>query len=165
VAISGGFADLAGYLAPLIDGLIEEVSQRPLTNGDPSPVYVSNAETFDPRMNPIDYERYCACQLQKATWQTRVTVATGDQGADIIAKHNNRMLVVQCKLYGSPVGNDAVQQVFAARQLQHADIAAVISNQPFTKSARQLADVNGALLMHHDELPAFAGPQGNRNAA
>jgi restriction system protein len=154
---AGGFSDLQATLAPEIDALIEAAAQRPITAANETLRYASSPEVFDPRMDPLDYERYCALQLEKAGWQTRLTAATGDQGADVIANRGNRTLIVQCKLYSSPVGNDAVQQAFAARQFQAADLAAVVSNQPFTRSARQLATVNGVALMHHEQLPAFTG--------
>jgi restriction system protein len=75
----------------------------------------------------------------------------------VIANRAGKVLVLQCKLYGSPVGNDAVQQVGAARQFQAADLAAVVSNQPFTRSARELAGVNYVHLLHHDQLASFTG--------
>jgi len=108
-------------------------------------------------MDPIDYERYCALQLEKAGWVTRLTAATGDQGADVIASRGGKILVLQCKLYSTPVGNDAVQQVIAARQFQSADLSGVVSNQPFTRSAKELALVTNVRLFHHEELAACTG--------
>jgi len=108
-------------------------------------------------MEPLDYEKHCALELEKTGWGTRLTVATGDQGADVIAHRDGKVLVLQCKLYSSPVGNDAVQQVIAARHFQSADLAAVVSNQPFTKAAKQLAGVSGVHLLHHEQLASFTG--------
>ena len=117
--------------------------------------FVSSPENYDPRMHPIDYEIFCATKLQKAGWDTRMTKTTGDQGADIIAQQAGKMLVVQCKLYSSPIGNDAVQQAIAAKTFQSADIAAVVSNQPYTRSAKELASVSRVYLLHHSELVSF----------
>ncbi len=114
--------------------------------------FASDPEKFDSRMDPLDYELYCAGELRKAGWDARTTAKTGDQGADIIAERSGTRLVVQCKLYSSPVGNDAVQQVHAARDFQGAKLAVVVSNQPFTRSAKDLARVNQVRLMHHEEL-------------
>jgi len=141
-----------------IDLMIETAARRsiPPASGLTSR-FISNPEIFDPRMDPIDYERHCALELGRAGWNALVTVATGDQGADVIARRAGKVLVLQCKLYGSPVGNDAVQQVIAARQFQSADLAAVASNQPFTRSAQQLAHVSGVFLLHHEQLAAFVG--------
>lgn len=117
--------------------------------------YASTPDSYDPRMDPVDYEGFCAIQLQKAGWNTRTTVVSGDQGADVIAHQAGKTLVVQCKLYGGSVGNDAVQQVLAARTFQSAHMAAVVSNQPYTRSAKQLASVGRVYLLHHDELASF----------
>jgi restriction system protein len=142
----------------LVDSSIEEASRRPWTPAMAEQHgYVSSPECFDVRMDPLDYEAFCSLQLGKAGWVTRLTVATHDQGADIVAERSGRKLVVQRKLYSSPVGNEAVQQVHAAMTFQLADLAAVVSNQPFTRSAHQLAGVNGVRLLHHDQLPAFTG--------
>lgn len=106
----------------------------------------------------VDYEHFCANLLRKAGWQARVTQASGDQGVDVVAENGGRRAVLQCKFYGPgrTVGNGAVQEVFAAKSHEQADIAAVVTNVPFTRSAQQLASTTGVLLLHHDELPNFA---------
>lgn len=111
---------------------------------------------YAPDMDPIAYERYCAGRLCECGWDAQATPPGGDQGADVIATRGGIRLVVQCKLYRNAVGNEAVQQVSAARLHYHADIAAVVSNADYTNSARQLARSNNVFLLHHDELPAFA---------
>ena len=147
---------LSPELAAVVDGMIEEVASNPLPPGAVEPcAFTSSPEVYDPRMHPLDYEAYCAMQLQKAGWDTRTTVATGDQGADVIAVQSRKMLVVQCKLYSSSVGNDAVQQVISAKLFQSAQIAAVVSNQPYTRSAKQLASSSHVYLLHHEELASF----------
>jgi restriction system protein len=153
-----GLEQWYGQVAYTIVHLIEEAAQRPISAGELEiSTFVSNPEVFDARMTPINYEKHCALQLEKAGWSTRLTAVAGDQGADVIAHRDGKILVVQCKLYSQAVGNDAVQQAHAARSFQLADIAAVVSNQPFTKSARQLANVNGVHLLHHEQLCQFTG--------
>lgn len=154
-----GLGEAYTQVAVQFDIMIEEAAQRaipPAIEGQAAR-FISSPETFDPRMDPIHYEAHCALLLQKAGWETRLTTATGDQGADVIAKRDGKVLVLQCKLYSSPVGNDAVQQVIGARGFQAADLAAVVSNQPFTRSAQQLAGVNHVHLLHHEQLVAFTG--------
>lgn len=104
------------------------------------------------RMEPLDYERYCAHILQQAGWRTYLTPTGSDQGADIIATRNKVKLVVQCKLYSRPVGNKAVQEVFTACKHQRGHLAAVVSNAGYTRHARQLAASTGVYLLHHRQL-------------
>jgi restriction system protein len=167
ILMANGYSEIPSDLTGVIDNLIEEAAtSNPISQSDLDQelAYSSSPETFDARMNPLDYEGYCAMQLQKAGWDARMTVATGDQGADVIAKQNGKTLVVQCKLYSNPVGNDAVQQVHAAKTFQSASYAAVVSNQPYTRSARQLASVNGVYLLHHDELRNFRPQKSSQSA-
>ena len=110
---------------------------------------------FDENSDPLEYERLVAAALEEMGWDARLTTATGDQGADVIASKHGRRLVVQCKLYSKPVGNKAVQEVFAAKRHQGADFAAVVSNADYTKSARQLASTTSVFLLHHDELSSL----------
>lgn len=100
----------------------------------------------------IAYERFCAARLREGGWQARPTQASGDQGADIVAERDGLRLVVQCKRYGKPVGNAAVQEAAAAARYWSGDIAAVVSNAGFTPAARKLAAAADVLLLHHDDL-------------
>ena len=104
------------------------------------------------KLSPVDYEGLVAVRLIENGWDTRTTKGVGDQGIDVIAIRDSVKLVIQCKLYTSPVGNSAVQEIIAGRAFEDADYAAVVSNIGYTKSARQLAALANVLLLHHDEL-------------
>jgi restriction system protein len=106
-------------------------------------------------MSPIEFENYCALLLRNSGWDARVTQASGDQGVDIVAELDGIKAVFQCKLYASPVGNAAVQEVIAGKQFESAQIACVISNNTFTTAARQLAAVANVHLLHFSELTEF----------
>lgn len=108
--------------------------------------------SFNKDMSPFEYETFCAQQLSIAGWETNVTKRSGDQGCDIIAEKEGRRIVIQCKLYNQPVGNKAVQEVFAAQEFHRANAAYVVSNSTFTKSAYQLASSLGVELIHHERL-------------
>ena len=103
-------------------------------------------------MDPLDFEQHCTDLLCQAGWTARRTGATGDQGVDIIAEKSGHKVALQCKRYGQPVGNFAVQEVEAGRIYHGASLAAVVSNATFTLSARRLAASTGTLLLHHDDL-------------
>jgi len=135
----------------LIDDVAQGTPPGAVLNQKP----LSDPRVFDPQMDPIDYERHCALLLEQAGWNARVTQASGDQGADVIATKGGRKIVVQCKLYSQPVGNKAVQEVYAAKQHQQADEAIVVSNAGYTIPARQIAATTGVHLLHHQELASF----------
>lgn len=108
--------------------------------------------SYDHTMSPIEYERFCATRLESTGWMCEMTSASGDQGADIIARKSAYILVVQCKRYSANVGNWAVQEAIAARSHFKASHACVVSNASFTRSAQDLADSTGVFLVHHNEL-------------
>lgn len=111
-----------------------------------------------------DYEARCQALLEAAGWQVAATPASGDQGADLVARRAGVTLVIQCKCHAQPVGNKAVQEAAAARAVHAGDHAAVVSASGFTRGARDLAAANGVLLLHHDLLAdldaVLAGPPG-----
>ena len=106
----------------------------------------------DSPATPLGYERHCAAILAAQGWRTTLTAGSGDQGVDVLAKRRGRSLVVQCKLYSKPVGNAAVQEALAGRQFVGATHAAVVSNQPYTRSAHELAKRTGVLLLSDADL-------------
>ena len=105
--------------------------------------FESSRVYYSPALAPADYELLVADKLADSGWNARATGATGDQGIDVIATKHGAKLVVQCKLYSQPVGNDAVQEVIAGREFEQASYAAVVSNT--ASNAR-------VLLLHHDQL-------------
>ncbi len=68
-----------------------------------------------------------------------------------------RKMVVQCTLHSSPVGNDAVQQVSAARMHERADLAAGAALRGHTRSARELAATNNVYLLDAAAIATTAG--------
>ena len=92
-------------------------------------------------MNGYEYELACAEYLRKKGFRdVSVTQASRDQGADIIAFRKKEKCAVQCKYYQSPVGNKAVQEVYAATTYYGCDRAIVMTNSTFTKGAIELAE-------------------------
>ena len=88
-----------------------------------------------------EYEKVCAEYLRRKGFRkVRVTKASRDQGVDILAKKRRKTYAVQCKYYATPVGNKAVQEVYAGATFYGCDRAMVITNASFTKGAYELAE-------------------------
>lgn len=118
---------------------------------------------FSEAMTPYEYERYCADLLCDAGWLARATKASGDQGSDVIATKGGIKIVLQCKLYTKPVGNKAVQEIYTAKQHEQADYAAVVTNQTYTRSARQISSTTGVALLHHAQIKDWANSLTKKN--
>lgn len=98
-------------------------------------------------MSGHDFEKYCA-RLLSLNGFTSITVTkdSGDQGIDIIAYKKDTKYGIQCKLYSNHVGNSAVQEAYAGKDFYKCQIGAVLTNNDFTESAKELADSLGILL-------------------
>lgn len=104
------------------------------------------------RLTPYEFEAYCARLLNDAGWTARATQGSGDQGIDVIGEKNGVKAVFQIKMYSSPVGNKAVQEVIAGKAFASTDLAYVVSNAGYTPSAKELANKSGVKLLHYSEL-------------
>ena len=67
-------------------------------------------------MTGEDFELYVAQMLGKiGFYNIQTTKGSGDQGVDILAEKEGMKYAFQCKRYDKPVGNNAVQEVFAGK--------------------------------------------------
>ena len=103
--------------------------------------------------NGHEFEHWVADGLNKFGWDTKVTVASGDQGIDVIAKKKGKTVGLQCKLLKSSVGNKAVQEAFAGKTFHKTDAVCVMSNASYTPSAQKLAADTGVKLLSHHDIP------------
>lgn len=116
--------------------------------------YYMNGEVIDyDYLDGFDFEEFVADLLKKNGFaRVSVTQASSDFGVDIITKLDGEKYVIQCKNYSSPIGNSAVQEVFAGMAYYDADVAVVITNNYFTRNAIKLAEKIGVELWDRDEL-------------
>ena len=67
-------------------------------------------------------------------------------------------MAVQCKRYGKSVGVAAVQQVVSGARHHGCARSIVVSNQEFTRAAKQLAHTHGCQLIGRKVLQAWVPP-------
>lgn len=111
-----------------------------------------NSDQTVETLSGIEYEDFSKEILTEHGWEVIKTIASGDQGVDLVACLDTKRVCIQCKRFASSVGNSAVQEVTAGKLHWHGTHAVVISNAGFTKSAQALARSTGVLLMSHEEL-------------
>ena len=61
------------------------------------------------------FERSLARMFRRLGYGVRRVGGSNDHGADLILTKRRRKIAVQAKHYAKPVGNTAVQEVFAAK--------------------------------------------------
>lgn len=139
----------ARTIAPILNQIFQElIEDRVRLRADE----IESELKFSPDMTAIGFERWCARTLSQLGWKSTITKATGDQGADVLAERDGLRIILQCKLYSTPVGNNAVQEAYAAQRHYSASASAVVSNAEFTRSARELSNTTGVFLLHYGDL-------------
>jgi HJR/Mrr/RecB family endonuclease len=98
-------------------------------------------------MSGREFERFMAELLRAAGYKVDVVGGAGDQGVDLLVKKGRKLIAVQCKKYGRPVGNAAVSAVYAGAKYYGAKQAWVVAPEGFTKGAIELAKSTGVRLL------------------
>lgn len=97
-------------------------------------------------MSGQEFEQFVSSLFKGIGYETKITKTSGDQGIDVIAKKGNAVVAIQTKCYSKPVGNHAIMEAVAGAKCYNATKTMVITNNVFTKSARELAQVNNVVL-------------------
>ncbi|MBQ2768053.1 MAG: restriction endonuclease [Clostridia bacterium] len=107
-------------------------------------------------MSGIEFENEAKMILKEIGFSNvNLTKMSGDCGADILAEKDYATYVIQCKRYETKVGNDAVQQVYAAKKYYDKDIAVVITNSHYTEAAKMMAEQMSVRLWDRQTLEKF----------
>jgi hypothetical protein len=104
-------------------------------------------------MTGAEFEHYVGEVFYDNGHHSAVTKGSGDYGVDLVL---DGKIAVQVKMYTSPVGPGAVQQVIAGRVMYGCAEAWVVTNSTFTRAARALAKANDVRLIAGDELQWIA---------
>ena len=107
------------------------------------------------RMSGIQFEEFVAAQLRIAGYSVTPTASTGDYGVDLIARKDSVRMAVQCKRLAKAVGVAAVQQVVSGASHHGCNRTVVVTNQTFTKAARQLATTHHCRLVGRTQVQSW----------
>lgn len=98
------------------------------------------------------FEKLVVSVFNALGYNTQTTKDSGDQGVDVIATKGNIKIAIQTKCYSQAVGNHSVMEVVAGGKYYSTNRAMVITNNYFTKSARELAAANNVVLWDRNIL-------------
>jgi|GEM_PF-5404884 len=135
---------------PRVHAALYGVIDRCLATLDPEPPALRDVASA------YEFESYCCQVMQDAGWQAQLTASGGDQGVDVVCEYGSYVVAIQCKFYMKAVGNSAVQEVAAGRIHYSANEAVVVAKNGFTKSARQLAESTGVILLEVTDLTDYS---------
>lgn len=103
-------------------------------------------------MNGVEFEIFIKNYFEKQGYKCSITKTSGDQGIDVIAIKNKVKLGIQAKCYSGTVGNHAVMEAVAGAKYYDCTKCMVITNNYFTKSAKELATKNNVVLWDRNTL-------------
>ena len=105
-------------------------------------------------MDGADFEEYLGQLLEDlGFYDVIVTKSSKDQGVDVMADLNEMTYAFQCKRSNRPVGNKAVQEIIAGiAYYPDCEQGIVVTNNYFTASAEDLAQMASVVLMDRDAL-------------
>lgn len=103
-------------------------------------------------MNGMEFENFICDLYNKMGYNSEVTKASGDQGLDVIAEKNGKRIGIQAKCYSNTVGNSAIQEAVAGKNYYKCDKVIVVTNNSYTNSAIDLAQVNDVILWDRNIL-------------
>lgn len=113
----------------------------------------SNKPDIFDDMEGSDFEKYCADLLIAMGYEeVELTPASHDFGVDIFADKDGISYAFQCKCYADPVGIKAIQEVYAGKDYYGSMVGVVITNQEFTKPAKEFAEKLNILLWDGDRV-------------
>ncbi len=110
-----------------------------------------NGDQLFEDMEGREFEEYCSELLASKGYDNiEMTPASHDYGIDILADRDGISYAIQCKCYSDPVGIKAIQEAYAGKDYYNAMIGVVMTNQDFTRPAREFADKLNILLWDGD---------------
>jgi peroxiredoxin family protein len=102
-------------------------------------------------MTGEEFEYFLKDLFKKLGYDVQLTKLSGDQGADLIIERELRT-AVQAKRYSNKVTNTAIQEVVSAKKYYNTSRAMVVTNNYYTKSAKELAKINDVELWNREDL-------------
>lgn len=120
----------------------------------------NNFESLETTLDKIDcmsgqeFEDFLINKLLPLEGYTNIngTSYTGDFGVDIIATKKDIKCAIQCKRFNEKVSIKAIQEIVAGRKHYKCNKAMVITNNYYTKNAKELAYDNKVELLDRDDI-------------
>lgn len=106
-------------------------------------------------MSGKEFEDYLGYMFETLGYKSRVTKYRGDYGADLILEKNEKRIAVQAKRYAKKISVKSVQEISTALKYYNANEGWVVTNNYFTKAAKDLARINGIILIDREKLMEF----------
>jgi restriction system protein len=111
----------------------------------------SGADQID-QMSGREFEERLWLLFKDLGWTVEATPISGDWGADLIISKDGERIAVQAKRYSKPVGVQAIQEAVTAQAKYGCTGSMVVTNNDYTRQARELARHNQTVLWNRERL-------------
>lgn len=118
-------------------------------------MHIEKEGAFNLVKTGAEYENFICGIIRRQGISCKRVGQAGDYGADVLATLKNGTLVIQCKFYSSPVGYDAVQQVYTAKSIYNGSWCCVVTNTTFTRQAIDAGRKLGVKLLSHIDIAEY----------
>lgn len=118
-------------------------------------MHIEKEGAFNLVKTGAEYENFICGIIRRQGVSCKRVGQAGDYGADVLATLKNGTLVIQCKFYSSPVGYDAVQQVYTAKSIYNGSWCCVVTNATFTRQAIDAGRKLGVKLLSHIDIAEY----------
>ncbi|MEI6739556.1 MAG: restriction endonuclease [Gemmatimonadaceae bacterium] len=92
-------------------------------------------------LTPRDFEKAIALLYHRLGYETHLTPASGDLGADVLARKDGKLYVIECKRFqtGKTIGRPLLQKLHSAMHVRSADAAIFVTTAQFGRNAMDFA--------------------------
>jgi len=103
-------------------------------------------------MTGLQFEEYLAFLLRDRGFNVENIRGSNDFGVDLIAQQGPQRIAIQAKRYSRPISRTAISDAVAGMQHHGCNSSMVITNNRFTKSAKEFATSTNCTLIDRDIL-------------
>lgn len=135
-----------GFLFIVLKSVKKALAERELFN-----LQSLDRETIN-KLTPIELELLVGQIYKDLGYKVHVSEGKKDHGIDVEARKDEKLIVVQCKRWGKPVGEAAVRDLCGVRYHVNATGAALVSLSGFTQPATEYARQNKINLIGKERL-------------
>jgi len=114
--------------------------------------YQRRREEYWETLRGVEFEEALACLYFDIGYDVKITKGSGDEGVDLFLRKDERVIVVQCKGHGKPIGVGAIRDLYGAMIHFEADSAILACPCGFTVGVIKFASDKPIQLISASDL-------------
>jgi hypothetical protein len=124
--------------------------------------YQRRREEYWESLRGVEFEVSLARLYSDLGYAVEITKGSGDEGVDLFLRKDEKVIVVQCKGHGNPIGVGAIRDLYGAMIHFEADSAILACPTGFTTGVEKFAKDKPIQLISATDLVEMIESVGNR---